>query len=687
MMWNPTTFSKEEYLKKHATKYYGAMAEKATELIQRYYEISADSILRIEKYAWKAMILHRDHLTKNMKCLDIRSTYTVKRTNLKRSSQEGLFSTSPHIMQRETSNNGTHMANQKAENLLNLALETPLSERVQSGNLNVGYSEAENTWEFIVKYNGSLAAISAKFPQVIAEELIAGYGILTVPESLVEQVLSRREIEYVEIPKRLYFADFQARSASCILQVTEGYPNLTGEGVAVAVIDSGIDYTLPHFRKADGSTRILALWDQGQQVSDRFPPPEGFAGGRLYTEEDINEALMNGESLTEDSTGHGTAVAGLAASGPVGSYQGVAPESMLLVVKLWNEDRESFPRTTELMRALTFVVRYAAERSLPVAINLSFGNSYGSHNGASILERFIDNVSEIGRSVICIGTGNEGASGGHFSGRVRARQPLEVEFAVASYEATLNLQIWKNYVDRYRVEIVAPLGETFIIQEGLVGRAEVVLGNTKLLIYVGEPKPYTTDQEIYIDFLPQRQYVDSGIWIVRMVPVDVRNGFVYMYLPSEAARSSGTRFVSSTPEVTLTIPSTASRAIAVGAYNSVYNAYADFSGRGYVGQAAAVGEREIGVVRPTLSAPGVSLQAVTPGGTYQYVSGTSFATPVVTGSAALLMEWGIVREQDVFLYGEKLKANMIRGARRFDVPGEWPNELYGWGALCLENSI
>lgn len=603
------------------------------------------------------------------------------------------------------------MANQKAENLLNLALDTPLAERIQSGNLNVGYSEQENTWEFIVKYNGSLAEISTKFPEVITEELIAGYGILTVPVSLVEQVLSRREIEYVEIPKRLYFADFQARSASCILEVTEGYPNLTGEGVVVAVIDSGIDYTLPHFRKADGTTRILALWDQGQSTSERYPSPEGFAGGRLYTEEDINEALGIGATrgsmqvdegqdgqdagdisqpsgrLSEDPTGHGTAVAGLAASSPVGNYQGVAPESMLLVVKLWNEDRESFPRTTELMRALTFVARYAAERNLPVAINLSFGNSYGSHNGASILERFIDNVSEIGRSVICIGTGNEGASGGHFSGRVRERQPLEVEFAVASYETTLNLQIWKNYVDRYRVEIVAPLGETFVIQEELVGRAEVVLGNTKLLIYVGDPKPYTTDQEIYIDFLPQREYVDSGIWVVRMVPVDVRNGFVYIYLPSEATRSSGTRFLSSTPEVTLTIPSTASRAIAVGAYNSVYNAYADFSGRGYMGQAATLGEREIGSVRPTLSAPGVSLQAVTPGGTYQYVSGTSFATPVVTGAAALMMEWGIVRGQDVFLYGEKLKANMIRGAKRFDVPSEWPNDMYGWGALCLADSI
>ena len=591
------------------------------------------------------------------------------------------------------------MANQKAENLLNLALETPLREREQSGNLNVGYSEQENTWEFIVKYNGSLATIQEEFPQVVVEELIAGYGILTVPESQVEQVLSRREIEYVEIPKRLYFADFQARSASCILEVTQGYPNLTGEGVVVAVIDSGIDYTLPHFRKTDGSTRILALWDQGQEISERYPPPEGFAGGRLYTEDDINEALGAGDGtgsnslrtlsvrLSEDTTGHGTAVAGLAASSRVENYQGVAPESMLLVVKLWNQDRESFPRTTELMRALTFVVKYASERRLPVAINLSFGNSYGSHNGASILERFIDNVSEIGRSIICVGTGNEGASGGHFSGRVRVRQPLAVEFAVASYEATLNLQIWKNYVDRYRVEIVAPLGETFIIQEELVGRAEVVLGDTKLLVYVGEPKPYTTDQEIYIDFLPRRDYVDSGIWTVRMIPVDVKNGFVYMYLPSEAVRSSGTRFLSSTPEVTLTIPSTASRAIAVGAYNSVYNAYADFSGRGYVGQAAASGEREIGSVRPTLSAPGVSLQAVTPGGTYQYVTGTSFATPVVTGSAALLMEWGIGRGQDPFLYGEKLKANMIRGARRFDVPGEWPNDRYGWGALCVADSL
>ena len=593
------------------------------------------------------------------------------------------------------------MANQKAETLLNLALETPLAERVQSGNLNVGYSVTARTWEFIVKYNGSLREVAEAFPGVVAEELIAGYGILTVPENLVEPVLTRPEIEYVEIPKRLYFSDFQARNASCILQVTEGYPNLTGQGVAVAVIDSGIDYTLPHFRNADGSTRILALWDQGQSTSSQYPPPEGFSQGRLYTEENINAVLQGANDdeeeqgigigafarLSEDTSGHGTAVAGIAASSPVENYQGVAPESSLVVVKLANTDRESFPRTTELMRALTFVTRFTAERRLPVAINLSFGNSYGSHNGGSILERFIDNISEIGRSVICIGTGNEGASGGHFAATVRPGQPLNVEFAVASYEAALNLQIWKNYIDKYRIIITAPTGASFLIQEELLGQTEVVLERTKLLVYVGEPKPYTTNQEIYIDFLPQRTYVDSGVWTITLEPLELKNGYIYMYLPSEAARSAGTRFVSSTPEVTLTIPSTATRAIAVGAYNSVYNAYADFSGRGYAAQGVGLAEREIGSVRPTLVAPGVSLQAVTPGGTYQYVSGTSFATPVVTGSAALLMEWGIVREQDIFMYGEKVKASLIRGAKRFPTPSQWPNEMYGWGALCLADSF
>ena len=130
---------------------------------------------------------------------------------------------------------------------------------------------------------------------------------------------------------------------------------------------------------------------------------------------------------------------------------------------------------------------------------------------------------------------------------------------------------------------------------------------------------------------------------------------------------------------TLTIPSSASRAISVGAYDARTFAYADFSGRGFT--------RLTNMVKPDLVAPGVEVMTTTVGGGYAAFTGTSFATPFVTGSAALLMEWGIVRGNDPYLYGEKVKAYLRRGAKK--VPGfdEYPNEEVGYGALCTAQSI
>lgn len=129
------------------------------------------------------------------------------------------------------------MENQKLENLLNLALETPENVREKSLNLNVGFEPGTRTWELIVKYNGTLARLAEM--GITVEELLAGYAILTVPEGLVEAVASQPEIEYVEKPKRLFFSVLNGKEASCITQVTVREPYLDGEGVIVAVIDSG----------------------------------------------------------------------------------------------------------------------------------------------------------------------------------------------------------------------------------------------------------------------------------------------------------------------------------------------------------------------------------------------------------------------------------------------------------------
>ena len=210
-----------------------------------------------------------------------------------------------------------------------------------------------------------------------------------------------------------------------------------------------------------------------------------------------------------------------------------------------------------------------------------------------------------------------------------------------------------------------------------------------ILCYYGEPLPYTVDQEIYLEMLPAGEdpYIDSGVWTFRLEAVELVTGQFYFYLSDSTVRNRGTGFFRPTPEVTLTVPSTAQKVITVGAYDPVYDAYADFSGRGYVVRDRSIGVVSSGLVKPDLVAPGVDIEAPDLFGGYTAVTGTSFATPIVSGSAALLMEWGIVLGNDSFLYGEKLKAYLHRGARPLRGEAVLPNERVGFGAICLNNSL
>lgn len=411
----------------------------------------------------------------------------------------------------------------------------------------------------------------------------------------------------------------------------------------------GIDFARMDFRNRDGSSRIRYLWDQSlmPEESRGMLPPEGYQIGVEFNQEQINEALRTeGEERfrqipSRDITGHGTAVAEIAAGNGMasgGRYAGVAPEADLIIVKLGSSRQESFPRTTELMRALDYVVKKSVELAEPIAVNLSFGNTYGSHDGTSLLERFINNISEVGRNVICVGSGNEGAAGGHTAGTVKST--VRVELAVAPYERSVNVQLWKEYADIFRITLIAPGGERQIVEAGRPGTIRLSMEQTQLLIYIGEPAPYSVNQEIYFDFIPKQNYIDSGVWTFLLEPLEVVTGNYYFYLPSSVVLNSGTRFFTPTPEVTFTIPSTARRVITVGAYHAVYDSYADFSGRGYLLENRMEGMVANESVKPDLVAPGVGIVISDGYGGTQEVTGTSFATPFVTGAAALMMEWG-----------------------------------------------
>ena len=574
------------------------------------------------------------------------------------------------------------MDNSKIENMLNLALDATPGERARSLNLDVGFDGEENTWELIVKYSGSLSRLEEEGIRVT--ELLNEYAVLIVPESGIGRLAEIPEIEYIEKPKRLFFAAEQGRTASCVTGVQNARYDLYGDGVLVAVLDSGVDYAHPDFQNEDGTTRILALWDQ--TIPGR--PPAGYRIGTEYTKEQIDEALAQSDPVrrrelvpSTDASGHGTRVLGIAAgNGRAGGirYRGVAPRSSILVVKLGVPRTDSFPRTTELMQALDYCIRKAMEYSLPVAVNISFGNTYGAHDGTSLLETYITDMANIWKSVICIGTGNEGYAAGHASDSLQEGEKKRIQLAVGEYEGALNLQIWKSYLDDISVSLESPGGRRAGFIQNMPGAQRFTLEQTEILLYYGEPSPYSQSQEIYLEFLPQTEYVDSGIWTLTLEAREIRDGRFHLWLPSAAVLNANTRFLEPEPYITLTIPSTARRTVAVGAYDSRSRTYADFSGRG---------DTRDGRERPILAAPGVDVVTTVPGGGYAAATGTSFATPFVTGAAALLMQWGITDGNDPFLYGEKAAAYLKKGAQPLPAFRAYPNPQIGWGTLCVRESL
>ena len=551
---------------------------------------------------------------------------------------------------------------QKFENSLSLALETPEEQREMTQDLNVGYDEQNGTWEVIVKYSGSLERLQTLGMKV--EELIAGYGIVTLPEQDFELLSAAPEIEYVEKPKSFLYSQISPVQEPCIATVLATPPFYTGKGVLMAILDSGVDVRRREFRNADGTSRIKAYLELFGRER------------REYTQDQLNSALSgNGELPSVAGTSHGTAVAGVAAgfasaNGNSGNrtYRGVARGCDLLVVNLGADTTEE-AQTTNIMRGVTYALTKARQWNQPLVINLSFGNAYGNHRGESLLERFLDNASEQGRTTICVGMGNKGEAYHHFASQSEGEYLAEV--SVLPYLRSLTLQIWQKFRGSREIRITSPEGQNVVLsQQTREESYQIRMGQTLLLIYFGLPSPYSTSQEIYIEFLPQTDFLTEGIWKIQ------GTGECNMYLTGRENPETGFSFLSPDSRGTLTIPSTASRVISVGAYDSDTQVYSSFSGRGFPGTG-----------KPDIVAPGENILAPWGESGYRGFTGTSFATPIVSGCAAIMMERGIVQGENPYLYGEKMKAYFRAGAERLRGERTEPNERTGWGKICLSNSM
>ena len=201
------------------------------------------------------------------------------------------------------------------------------------------------------------------------------------------------------------------------------------------------------------------------------------------------------------------------------------------------------------------------------------------------------------------------------------------------------------------MELLSPYGigtGEIILKEGI---NEGTIGNSRYSIYLTGPKPFDVSGEIGIVLTGINEFVSSGQWKITLRKLNEYEGSFDMWLPISEGLNVNTKFLEPVVYNTLGIPATVKNIISVGSYNYLVDTMSPFSGRG---------KRVNGqYIKPDIVAPGEGIYSAIPNRGFDKKTGTSMATPQVTGASALMMQWGIVNGNDSYLYGERLKYFLI----------------------------
>ncbi len=481
--------------------------------------------------------------------------------------------------------------------------------------------------------------------------------------------------------------DPQPLEASGILALQRGPLELTGRGVIIALIDTGISYEDPVFRYSDGSTRIRAIWDQTDQSGE---PPEGFAYGTLYTREQINEALRSGDPQAlvphRDEIGHGTALASAAAGGRLedgNGFTGAAPDAELVVVKVkpakqYLRDYYFVPEgaaaysTDDLLFAARFADTFAVPFFHPVVLLFGMGTSLGCHVGSSIFSEYLESVSlRLGRTVV-VGGGNEGNAAGHYRAAL-TEQAKAAEIRVGGGSHGFMAELWGMSPAAFSVSVRSPGGEVIPETDFRLNRSvdyTFVYEKTRVqLAYVGNERN-TGDELVVMRF----ETPTPGIWTVavrggRTVP----NAVFDIWLSPVQLLSGEVFFLTPTPEVTLTMPSYVADTVSVSTYDSRNDSFYYNSGQGF--------SRNGLMIKPDLAAPGVSVSTVN--GPY---TGSAAAAAVAAGAVAQFLQWAVVEGKAPFVSGREIRSYLTRGARERPAD-EYPSRQWGYGRLDMQRTF
>ncbi len=542
--------------------------------------------------------------------------------------------------------------------------------------------------DFIIEYNQNPRRFE-QFTDAVVHVMNSRIAIVYVPVSQ----LSNRTISqfgYSVLPACYGLNSEISLQASGITRLRR-IPafNLRGSGVLVGLIDTGIDYTSPVFLRSDGTTRIAAIWDQTIE-SERYP--ENYNYGTEYYASDINQALSSIDPYSivpsVDEIGHGTMLAGIAAGSEIeeSDFSGVVPDSELVIVKLKQIKQplrefyiipEGVPayQENDIMWASQYIIEFARRLQRPVAICIGIGSTQGSHDGRDALSALLSSQGDFPGVAISIAAGNEGNARRHYFSRVDNQIGYStVELHVGENEPGFTMELWGAAPNTYSIDILSPAGEYIPrISEGLRVSREInfVFERTRIFIDYQLIEAQTGDQLILMRFVAP----SPGIWRFRVYTRGDLEGSFNIWLPMNGFISERSYFLQSDPYITITSPGNGSVPITVTAYNPANRNLYQRASRGYT---------RINDIKPDLAAPGVNIQAPTLQHGFTEISGTGAAAAHTTGVTAILMEWGIVRNNSPGIDTLVIKKLLIRGASR-STTQTYPNRDWGYGILDIYN--
>lgn len=527
------------------------------------------------------------------------------------------------------------------------------------------------------------------------------YYVVYVSENNIRNV-SEYVFDYKAVPK-LYGLmqedvinqgyDPNSLIVSGITQVQREPLNLTGRGVVICIIDTGIDYTDEVFRDSEGNSRILAIWDQTVQSGT---PPRGFYYGTEFTRDEINGALQAEDPYSivpsRDENGHGSAMAGVAAGSRVTngiSYLGAAPDADIVVVKL--KQAKQFLREfymippgvpayeeTDIMLGVQYADSFAEQFRRPVVICLGLGTNYGDHAGSAPLPSYLDYIaSKRSRAVVVCG-GNEGNAGHHFQGYLEPKRSggtsenVPVEIRVADNVEGFLLELWGNVPDLFTISVRSPGGETIPpVRLGIQNSITYgfVYERTKITIAGNLVEPASGEEVVVVRVVRPT----PGIWTFQVEAVgDSHNGTFHMWLPITQFMNAPVQFLEASPYITLTEPAMAKDVVSVSTYNAANNSFYIDSGRGFT---------RIGTINPDFAAPGVNISTIR-----GRESGSSLASAITAGAVAQFMQWAVVEGNNSIVASREIKNYFIRGAsRNYDTA--YPNREWGYGRLNVAGTF